>query len=416
MPGLLETLQQSEESRIHFLKYSLEKYTKHFQKYETQGAGTLEELATVVDNVNSSIDVIIFVDINKSSEAENKRMRFVSYEEWKQENNKPNWEFREDDYEVMEHPDEEDNDLELIKGVINYLIPFQIGLEETVSTLGGPEQEEKLDENYHVKLCQVLSNPDGRRLFLDILESRNSLNCMNDNKLKELSMFFKETFNFIMMDNDTEPMLFCKILDMSHTFYSEDKGGKRKYLANYIHHPMLENKNLWFKAIDFAILCQIDADKEAAVKNRSKPKSEGFFGSIIKQITNTIPHGFIKDPEAERAARSAAFAVLSEFCVYINLIGVSIELANQVILKICQKYDLDSERICILLAEIQTNQKFNSKRVSSSLFKREKEIRKWESLLPIALSFKYFEPLDFIPILQVSKYWKRMFQHHIYKK
>lgn len=400
MPGILEALQQNEESRIHFMKYSLEKYVKHFQTYQINNAENCGDINNILDNVNSTIDVIIFVDINKSKDPYLKPEIFTSYEEFKLRKSNLNFEFKEEDYEIMD-PVEEENEIEQIKVVINYLIPFQIGLDTSVTTEDSFVAVKNVeDKNYNIKVFQVLSNPDGRRLFVDILESRSSLNCMEETKLKELSVFFKEAFNFMLMDDDNDAQFFCKILEMSHTFYSENKDGKRKYLANYCKHPLFDDKARWVQAIHFSVLCKIESERENS--NRIKPKSAGLFGNIVKQIKENMPV-FIKDSETERAERSAAFTVLSEFCVYLNQIGASIDLSNSIVLKICQKYDLDEERICLLLAEIQTNQKFKSNVDTSSIKKRSKEKRRWGDVMPIALALEFLDHEDYNSILNVSK-------------
>lgn len=77
----MESLQQGEESRIHFIKSTLEKYTKHIQRYHISGSEILEEMTTVLNNVNSSIDILVFVDNNKSKNGGLIREKFISYEE-----------------------------------------------------------------------------------------------------------------------------------------------------------------------------------------------------------------------------------------------------------------------------------------------------------------------------------------------
>lgn len=80
MPSIMESLQQNEESRIHFIKNSLEKYIRHYQKYQNSVYQNLEKLGELISNVNSAIDIRVFVDSLKSKTLVT-REQFVNYDD-----------------------------------------------------------------------------------------------------------------------------------------------------------------------------------------------------------------------------------------------------------------------------------------------------------------------------------------------
>jgi len=81
MPQIMESLQQSDESKIHFIKSSLERYVKHYQKHQNFCIDIIEEVNSIVGNINSNIDIMVFVDSNKSKDVGTNREEFVSYED-----------------------------------------------------------------------------------------------------------------------------------------------------------------------------------------------------------------------------------------------------------------------------------------------------------------------------------------------
>ena len=62
----LEGLQQNEESRIHFIKFTLEKISKLLNQQGQVCVDQSNELNGILENVNSQMDIRIFVDVNKS--------------------------------------------------------------------------------------------------------------------------------------------------------------------------------------------------------------------------------------------------------------------------------------------------------------------------------------------------------------
>lgn len=398
MINVMESLQQSEESRVHFIKSALEKYVKHYQKHQNNCLELIEEINSIVWNINSSIDVMVFVDVNRSKPSEAKIEKFVSYEEWKKLKNKVN--FKEEDYEILNLVNN-DPDQEHVSRVLNYLLNQD------------PEPAlSMLESMNYSRLSQILGTVDGRGQFIELLEHRKKFANLDTQKLVKLSQFLKEALTGIAHDNLDDPSDFIKIINLAHSFYTEDEQKKRIYLASYMNHSVFSDKSIWLKAIECAIDERLETNRESIEKNRPKFKDSSLFGTL-KQIASIIP--FQKDPDIERAEKSAAFMIMSYFSVHMVRLNVPIEIATSILVNLSKKYNLDYDRTCILLSEIKANQKsdlnLRSKQASAS-----KQAEKWGNLYPVFLALEYLDSADCLSVLQVSRRWKIAFRNKINKK
>lgn len=77
----------------------------------------------------------------------------------------------------------------------------------------------------------------------------------------------------------------------------------------------------------------------------------------FKNLANKFPNVFQK--EEEQSEKSASFMILSQFSFHMVHLGIPIDLANAIILACAQKVNLDADRTCVLLAELQANQRTN---------------------------------------------------------
>lgn len=80
MPRTMVLLQQNEESRIQFLKGTLEKYARFYKTLHTNIAESLDDMNSIISNVNSGIDIRVLVDRLKSRSNEIRKEDFVTYE------------------------------------------------------------------------------------------------------------------------------------------------------------------------------------------------------------------------------------------------------------------------------------------------------------------------------------------------
>mmetsp|Transcript_27072 Transcript_27072/g.26709 ORF Transcript_27072/g.26709 Transcript_27072/m.26709 type:complete len:231 (+) Transcript_27072:986-1678(+) len=216
---------------------------------------------------------------------------------------------------------------------------------------------------HYARLSSILARSEGRSLFCEILESKRKQSFLKPENLIKLSQFLKEALTVMIHDNDHNPVEFIQILLLSHVFHTEDEEKKRIYLANYIQHHIFSDKGRWIHAIEHTIAAKLDADKEFIEKNSKQNKESGIFGAI-KQYAGKNP--FQKDPEMERAEKSVAFTVISQFNYHMICIGVPIDIANNIVISLSKKYGLDPEKTTFLLSEIQVNQKSAMKSMYSS--------------------------------------------------
>ena len=398
MPGIMESLQKSNESRIHFIKYSLEKHAKFQLKCLQLSIEVVEDFSNIISNVNSNIDIRVFVDVNKSK-TKPKREEFSRYEKYiesknnpKVEENKENKEKVEDDYEVIENPvvnTGEDPDAELVKTVLSHLIPE----EES-------NNPEYLDPGFYSKISELLHTPDGRGQFCDILETKRSHSLLQYSKATQLAALIKSFLTSMMMQDDNDSAVFCKIVVLAHVFYTEDEIGKRKYLTHFLEsHAIWQEQNRWIEAIEAATYTKIQADQEY---RDSLPKKKKTLLNIIKNFGKAT---FTKDLDEERSTKLAAFMIMGQFNFHMIHLGLPQELSSNIVLSFSKKFELDQERTCNLLAELQANQKINSRgdKYKISLLAREKEKVRWDKLMPIGLALDYLLPEECFSLTLVNK-------------
>jgi hypothetical protein len=419
MPGVMEHFQQNEESRIHFLKYSLEKYVRHQQRL-TSGMDTLvSEYNFILSNINSSIDIRVFVDSHKSKSLGVVREQFMTYEDWKKQKAMSAEEdpFKEDDYEVLEDAQREDNDLALTNSIVSKLLPkasrpsLDSSSESDLSETGD-EQDSELDTTNYCRLSELLQTPDGRWLFCNLLERKRKSCCLIDRNLTQLAALFNTLLTGMVIDGDSDPVIFYKIISLSQVFHTLTNNGRKKYLNTVIaNHNIWSDRFRWESTIEWITQAKIAADKESLSKLRSAPKQKTGLLGTIKNLANKLPAFQKSDINEERAEKSAAFMVMSQFNFHMINLGLPIDIASEIILKCSQKVGLDSERICVLLAELQANQR-SSKQPSKyidirrrALKRRERESAKWGSLIHIGLCLPYLKTEELSNLLLVSRTW-----------
>ncbi|CAG9332307.1 unnamed protein product [Blepharisma stoltei] len=410
MPSIMEALQQSEESRIIFVKSTLERYSKQYAKYENGVWETIEELNAVVGNINSEMDIRVFVEANRSKDEINKREEFLSYEAWKKINQ--NTDINKPEYQLAIDETDQIQDNELVKIVLSHLIPQNSRESPARSSLS---EDSNIDSNYYVKLSELLHTCNGRDLFCDMLDSWKSNGFLQSRKITQLAALIKSMLTSMMTDDDEDPITFWKIVVLSHEYYTEDSGKKRKYLSQFINsHTIWNEASRWIQAIGCAIQTKLEADKASLEKSR-KRKRKGLFNSLKKLANNALK----KDVPEERAIKSAAFMIISQFNYHMIHMGLPHDLANAVILNVSKKVNLDSERTCMLLAEVQGTQHngyHGESKSIASLTARNKDMVRYGNLLPIGLAIAFLAPKDCYSLLFVCKSWKEIIYHKILKK
>ena len=408
MPSIMQTLQNSNESYIHFTKFTLERFLKSQNRLITVVKDSIDEFSIIISNINSNIDIRVFVDTNKSK-VPPVREEFAKYDKVA-ENKAPvkpaEEKVKDEDYELIEPQiaiPGRDPDIELVETVLDHLIPEDMACSSPAN----------LDPAFYSKISELLHTPDGRGTFCDVLETKKNRCLLMYAKAVQLVGLIKSFLTSMMIQKDNDSVVFCKIVFLAHVFYMEDENGKRKYLTHFIeNHAIWQEKERWIDAIDNATQNKIQSDLEYS---KSIPKKKKGLFTLIKNFGKTA---FQKDPEEFREAQLAAFTVMNQFCFHMIHLGLTEEISNDIVLSVCHKYDLDQERITDLLAELQANQKMTTKLVPHkiSLQLREKEKNRWKKLLPIGLALKYLYPQECFEILLVNKQWNETLKQEVFKK
>jgi hypothetical protein len=315
MPKILDSLQQNEESRIHFIKSSSEKFVRFFQKMVEGSSEYLFEFNDSVTFVNSVFDIKNFV-----GRLENPMViteEFVDYQSWKN----------------LKTIDEVGNQ-EVVNSVIDFLILGKIGKFADFS-----------------RIRDILLTHEGKDFFIQGLESLKNNEKLEIDRFKKLA----ELLKFILMtleDDERSQYHFCKIIVITHVFFIEVKAQK-VYLSEELKGlKFWDNEKRWVSAVELAISAKLLVDKESSQRAVNAKKKPGFLINAIKDLAQKIPLSN-KEKVIEKSEKSSAFGVLSNFAFQMSNLAVSSGIAKSIIIKISEHYMLESDRICTLLSQIQ---------------------------------------------------------------
>ena len=401
MPLILESLQQSEESRIHFLKYTIEKFIRLQQRLDQSSLSVFTDMGALVGNVNSPIDIRVFVDGHKSLLPQFQREEFEPFEALQRE-------------EIGEEQVFARGNLQIMKDIVCVLVPKSS--RQADSSSEGSESDESIidpddfpiDQSKLTRLIDCLKTEDGRMAFLDQLESRKASELLSAKNLRQLADFFNVMLTEIELAEDRDAKEFYKVITLAQVFCAMEDG-KRIYLNSLIaqHRIWADNKR-WMETIEWAVATQSAVDKQIVQRKKQRRTSSSLFGTL-KTFATKLPALFQKEPTPDKADKSSVFMVLSQFNFHMVNLGLTIDIASENVLSCCFKMQLDSERICVLLAELQANQ-HSCKRLLDSgdkdkrwLKRREKERSAWGDLLPLAHAAFFLSDSDHMSLLMTSK-------------
>jgi hypothetical protein len=417
LPEVMGNLQQNEESRMHFIKYTLEKYARSQQRTANSLTTMTNDLSDVLSNINSSLDIRVYVDSHRLQTHGLVREEFLSFEAWRKRSRDASaGGFREEDFITLddEWDSPTDQDAYLIKAAVNALVsPREDDRSET----------EALPDLY--KLTDLLQTSNGRSLFCTELEKRSEDCSLSSYNLTQLAAIVYSLLTCMYADNDTDPSAFYNLVVLAQTFYSQSDDGRRRLLSSLISgHQIWSDQARWENCINCVVAAKISAERESVQKQRSPAPKRGIF-SKFKSFANKIPQVFQQKEAAYvradgRADKSAYYMVLSQFSFYMTSLGLAVEPASEVLFKICSRAQLDSERTCGLLAELQANQKgsktlVSTRKSSRSIPKRrENKLKKWGELLPIAQTLEYLAVEDLLTLVAVCKLWHSQFRRQVY--
>lgn len=417
VPGVMESLQQGDESRIHFLKYTLEKFFRLVQKMNHADCKVYTDLNSIVTNISSSIDIRVFVDgLRNKSGSGTQRERFAGYEELRKLQ-KQESEEKEDDY-LRAEGGETDPETLFVKKVVIGLLPkvhrlsfdspseSELSENSDISSYDTAAEPEKL-----AQMFELLHTQHGRQLFLEVMDSRKYACQLTQLNIGHLASLFMVMLSALQDEGDRDPAVFFKIVMLTQVFYYETDTEK-VYLSLYVsNHPIWAEFSRWQQAIEWATATRVASDRESIQKlqkARYTPKSRGVFRAL-KLFASKLPPVFQKDLSEEKVEKSTVFMVLSQFSFYMLNLTLPLDLASEVVLACCYKAHLDSERVCILLAELQANQpepdngRKKRKDTIRSLKRREKERLTWSEMLPLGCALVFLNNSELANLLCVSK-------------
>lgn len=373
MPSVMESLQQNEESRIYFIKNTLEKYVRHYQKHQISVAGNFEKLGEIISNVNSAIDIRVFVDFYKSKNLV-QREQFVSFDEWKQSLN-------ETEYEVV------DSEAAVISQVM-------------ASFLAGSKAEKTsgIESDNFSKLSELIAYPEGRRLFIEILQSKENQPFLTYQNLTQLAALLKELLSSMVRENESDAYLFSSVIAMSTVFVTMENN-RKKTLASYISpHSVWIDPKRWLQAIHYNISSKAQIDKEVSQRAKKKSRFISFLNEIMK---NTGP---------DRAEKASVYLILSQFSFHMVKLNVPTEIATSIIMTSTKEYKIDDEKVMLLISEIQARSNIELKVPEKKLIKTPD----WLGI--ISASSKFFTITELCTASLVSKQWHLHFLQKKFKK
>ncbi|OMJ79776.1 hypothetical protein SteCoe_20125 [Stentor coeruleus] len=404
IPELMTSLQQNEESRIHFIKSIVEKFIKSLCKSKLTEKDNFDQVLGLLNNVNSEIDIKVFVDRYKGKYKGGVKEEYVSYQKWRDKRKELN---------EIDTKDPEENYEEVLEKCINYLMSG----EETDSDSSLSEYE--IEEPDYLRVSGAFKSSNYRIYFLELLEAKKHKCALNPTRMSFLVSSLKSLLTAIIIDEDKDPNVFCKVLALLHCFYTDSPEHKRKYLSQLLSsHTIWCEKIRWVEAIEHMTNMKIFNDKESIRRFAQQPKKKGFIGAL-KNIATKIPGVFQKENVTDESEKTAAFIIITQFSFYMSHLSLPLDVCNSIILHCCQRANLDSNRTCTLLAELEANQRASLQTLNSakhSLRTREKERKQFSSYLPIGLSLDFLSPSETVVLLTISKKWKYHLHEPILKK
>ena len=344
IPPVMNNLQQNEESRIQFLKNSLDKYLRYFRRFEQNYHASLEKFEKSIFYVNASEDIRVYVS-SKIGDQVFKQEEFMKYDEWKKSLN-------ENEYEIMEkEPD--------IPDIITKLL--------TQNTL-------QLESSILNEIYGLVGNNEGRKIFLEFLLG-TEFKTINIENLNFLAKLIRSMMDQIVNKKENDAYMFCKILELSTKFSSAED--QSVFLCELLSgHLYWNDTTRWIQAINYGINSKI----------------------VIVESSGSKDLDGIEEPgNIERIESSSAYVTISQFVYQLSRLEISQSISSEIILKICSEYQISPENSSLLLVELYSRSKNNYKSTR----------RQYKSLTSIEFilkkSFSFLQTIDLIKIGLINR-------------
>lgn len=377
IPLSLQTMQENEESRIHFLKTTLEKLTTQHLNVVGSLSGSLKGLSSVIGKISSNFDLKKLVSCLEDNHIPEERDMFIPFEAWRAQCTN---DLKDEAFIILK---DEQNDPEQNLALIERLLDDIFNDDTT--------------ELNHNRLEDLLVFTETREEIITQIELRRSEVCYSIAAIFKLASLCNTLLTALMRRGELDNTTFHRMVRLSQNFYCQTLDGRRKYLSSLVSsHCLWSDTSRWEKCIEMLIINRTEKDR--------RHQSKGFFRTFVDNLPAVIFGGKEAKPE-----KTMSFNVISQFNFYMINMRLPLETASDIVLKICKKFKLDPERTTVLLAELQANQRgnrSNAKDSKASLRYRRKASLLWGSFLPISLASEFLDCRDLRTMLVVCKDWR----------
>lgn len=404
----IDDLKDLEESRMQFVKRSIEKFSSLCQKEQYFISESLESLKSSCSHIIPSKENLTIKE-NFFSNEDIKMQNWVTYEEWKKilksEGINPmsleeNFISSEVNYKPM------NSDVAAMKTLIFSMIPDvrkhssessstdKSTLMETPS-LGPVEHDSVID------FSKRLINPSSWDVFLTILESRRHFGYVEPENLASLAGLLSTIISLMMDEKNFRIEVFYKIVVFSHNFYTLD--GKRTYLSKFLSsHPIFSVQKYWNKVAYYAIISKLNTEKILFKKTQQRLKKQG------------------KKPQKpnKNSSKSTTGNILSQYNFYMMNLKAPTEVAEMVIKECAAKQKIGSDRLFPLISELHSIQSTPPTFQSINILTRyNSKIRsKWGIHMHLGLALEFLAIQEIPTLLYVCKAWHNLLLGNFYKQ
>jgi Rab-GTPase-TBC domain len=367
--NIIENIRYSEETRIYFIKTTIEKYVFYTKIFSDSLVLSVQDLSQSLSVVNSKYDSQALY--GGGNPLKIPRVQFQTYQTWKESKDI-----------------EEVDDGEIVFSTLDLLIFGK-----------------KAKHADFTRLHKILKNLQGKEWFVHGLELRKSYRKLGSHELTKLANILKNILKEISM-SERDNVVFINIIELSDVFHTENEG-KKLYLWSLLSgQSCFKDEGRWLFKINSEILNKISIEKILSSNHKKKKSKDSILSSIKLLASKFQPNN--KASNIENIEKKAAMSVLYENALIMKKLAVDSEVSRSVILTFCIKYSLMSENIADILTIIQPplikNHKGPKKPFSNTRF------------LPFQLALSYLTAKECVVLLLVKKSCNEILYPHIISK
>jgi Rab-GTPase-TBC domain len=402
----IDSLRESEESRIQFVKKILEKNAKLEFKFFNALLDDIKSLSGLYTLISPKEEASKF-QVAHLNIPQIPREEWTPYDTWKKNMKNQGkapleveeaWISSNIPYTPMQ------SSLALIKTVVYHLIPFKQSHSGDAKTETG--SIDTIDNALIDQLVDLLTYSNTWMSFIQVLELRKHLGYVEVDNLHKLEKFIHKILTIMLYEESFDYMIFYKIISISHEIYTLDSG--KKFFFKYLcKHPVFLIQSYWKKTIEALVSARVISEKEIHNRNRQRLKK---IGAKIQNASNF----------SEKAAeKNSTLMFISEFNYYMTNFRVPLDSALSVIIECSKKTKLEPDKLQPLIIELHSlnpEVKFESSNRRKSLRKSSKTRGKWGKYLFLGLSVDYLCKKDVINVMCACKTWYSLLKPNYLQK